>query len=177
MPRRHKSVSQHKPMPKALQIYILKKRFGDLDSFTLEDYVDEELTLPENLWNLKNNHSYEILKARHEAGYSDDDDAKAFGWDDWASSQEETWKEIQNYVYETEEEEIDTSGDEVELQEDEGWQVEQTDNWEIHSIEGEIQPHKIQSKGKQYIYGRIQLSVDSNWVGLPAKISVQVPRL
>ena len=162
-------------MPKALQVYLLKKRFGDLDTFTFADYVDETLTLPENLWNLKENHNEEILKARHEAGYSDEENARVFDWDDWAPPQEEFWKEIQKYDWEIEKEEPDVCEDEIELKEEEGWHVEKTEEGEVHTIEVEVEPHRVVAKGKTYDYGRIQLNVSQRWVGLNAKISVNIP--
>ena len=159
-------------MPKGLQVYILKKIFGDLDNFTFEDFVDEDLTLPENLWNLNANHRDEILNARHKAGYKEEDDARAFGWDDYATSQEEIWKEMQKHACELEKDETDFSEDEIEPQEEKGWQIEQTENGEIHSVEVEIEPHRIKAKGKQYIYGRIQHLVTPEWIGLKSIESV-----
>jgi hypothetical protein len=96
MPRRNK------PMPKGLQVYLLKKHFGNLDSFTIADYVDSQMTFPENLWNLETNHLEEILRAHHEMGYKEDGDTELLGWNDWANSQEEFWREMAKNAVEPE---------------------------------------------------------------------------
>ena len=167
------------PMPKAMQIYIFKKRFGNLDAVDWDALVDEELTLPENLWNLKENHSDEILKARHGAGYSEEEDAQVFGWDNWASFQEDLaryfWESAQQYEWEIEKDEPDAPEDETEYEETEGWHIEKTEGGEVHTIEVEIEPRRVVAKGKPYDYGRIQLNVNQRWVGLTAKISVNIP--
>jgi len=166
---------KHEPMPKALQMYVLKKHFGKLDSFTIDEYVDDHLTLPENLWNLEKNHSEDILKARIEMGYTEAENARLFGWDDWAVSREDFWKEAQEYEWEMEKDEPDVSEAEIEPQEDEGWHVEKTEEGEVHTIEVEVEPHRVVAKSKTYDYGRIQLNVNQGWVGLIAKISVNIP--
>jgi hypothetical protein len=162
------------PMPKSMQIYIFKKRFGVSDTVDWDAIVDDELTFPENFTNLKENHNEEILNARHEAGYTDDDDAKVFDWDDWESRRDDFLESVEQYEWEIEEEEPDIPEDEIELQEDEDWRVEKTEEGEVHNIEVEIELHRVVSKGKTYDYGRIQLNVSQRWVGLIAKISVNI---
>lgn len=162
------------PMPKEMQIYIFKKRFGISDTVDWRAIVDERLTFPENFTNLKEHYCDEILKARHEAGYTDDDDAKVFGWDDWTSSWENSLESVWQYEWEIEKDEPDAPEDEAEYQEAEGWHVEKTDEGEVHTIEVEVEPHRVVAKSKTYDYGRIQLNVSQRWVGLIAKISVNI---
>jgi hypothetical protein len=163
------------PMPKEMQIYIFKKRFGVSDTVDWDAIVDSELTFPENFTNLKENHSEEILNARHEAGYSEEDDARVFGWDDWESSWENSLEYVWQYEWEIEKEEPDLPEGEIEPEEVGGWNVEKSSEGEIHTTEVKIEPHRVITKGKPYDYGRIQPIVSQRWVELMAKISVAIP--
>lgn len=57
------------------------------------------------------------------------------------------------------------------------WKIEQSDGVETRTIELEVLPHRIESKGKPYEYGRIQLIVDKNLVGCPVKVSIKVLKI
>jgi len=57
------------------------------------------------------------------------------------------------------------------------WKIEKTAFGETHTLELDIQLHKVTAKGKPYAYGRIQLTVPAEWAGLRAKISIDVPKL
>ena len=57
------------------------------------------------------------------------------------------------------------------------WKIEQSDGVETRTIELEVRPHRTNSKGKPYEYGRIQLLVDKNLVGCPVKISIKVLKI
>jgi len=56
------------------------------------------------------------------------------------------------------------------------WQKEDTEEGTVHFTTIEIKPHTSVGKGKRYNYGRIQLTVDSSWVGLKAKIKIIKPK-
>jgi hypothetical protein len=164
-------------MPKALQIFLLKKRFGNLDLIDWDAIVDSGLTFPENLHNIERNHIDEIEHAQHEGGYKTESEKEVELADiAWAKELEYMVRLMQEYDMEPEQEEV-VPAEDSEPEDSEGWRIEQTDDWEIHSVEVEIQWHKTRTKGKDYQYGRIQLSVDPNWIGLPAKVSISIPRL
>ncbi len=57
------------------------------------------------------------------------------------------------------------------------WEVEKTASGEIRTIQVEIIPHPVKSKGKVYTFGRIQLTVPRDLLGYRAKISVFVPEI
>lgn len=165
------------PMPKALQMFLLKKRFGNLDLVDWDAIVDSMLTFPENLHNIERNRIEEIEHAQHEGGYKTESEKKVELADiAWAKELEYMWRLMQEQDIEPEQEEA-VPVEDVEPEDSESWRIEQTDDGEIHSIEVEVEPHRTRAKGKQYLYGRIQLSVDQNWIGLTAKISVFVPRI
>lgn len=165
------------PMPKALQVFLLRKRFGNLDLIDWNAIVDGDLTFPENLHNIERNHIEEIEHAQHEGGYKTESEKKVELADiAWAKELEQMWRLMQEPDRELEQEEV-VPAEDSEPEYSEGWRVEQTDDWEIHSKEVEIEPHKTKSKCKDYLYGRIQLSVDPSWIGLHAKINVLVPKI
>jgi hypothetical protein len=132
-------------MPRKLQIFLLKKKYGDLDQIDWESIVDEKLTFSENLALIEDNYIREIERAQTESGYQTESDKRT----------EEAWRQHQHAL--------------------ETWRVEQTENSVIHSIEVEISPHQVKVKGKVYNYGRIQACCDSKLVGLKAKITVTAP--
>jgi len=167
-------------MPKGLQIYLFKKLFrkwnayreresegydvaAEMDKVDWSAVVDETQTFRENLHELQENYP-------------------EYGWYDWEAEERERAREQERVFREMadsepgREPEDSTPEEDVEPEDSEGWPIEQTDDDEIHSIEVEVEPHRTRAKGKQYLYGRIQLSVDQNWIGLTAKISVSVPR-
>jgi hypothetical protein len=57
------------------------------------------------------------------------------------------------------------------------WKLEKTASGEIRTIEVEVEPHTVKSKGKVYTYGRIQLIVPGDLLGYRAKISIFVPEI
>lgn len=77
---------------------------------------------------------------------------------------------------EAEPEQAVTVEEDAQLVESGGWRIDQTEDGEIHSIEVEIEPHQVKAKGKEYLYGRIQLSLDPRRIGLIARISVNIPK-
>jgi hypothetical protein len=163
-------------MPKGLQIYMYKKLFlkwnadrrdntAEMDNIDWDAVIDPTMNFHENLHNLKNNYP-------------------EYSWSDWRAELDKQQQEQEAAVAELVERgkdqyqpdtETDSAKD-VQPEDTDRWHMEQTEEWEIHSIEIEIQPHNTQSKGKLYNYGRVQVSVDPKWVGLVAKISVQVPK-
>jgi len=171
-------------MPKGLQIYMFKKLFlkcnawraretassrtpfdvsAEMDNVDWDAVLEDDATFNENLGNLKQNYP-------------------EYDWHDWeaeelerAREQEMIWHEMANSEPEREPDDS-IPEDDAEPEDTGGWHIEQTDEYDIHSIEVEIGPHRTRSKGRRYLYGRIQLSVSEDWVGLPAKISVSVPR-
>jgi len=167
-------------MPKGLQIHMFKKLFlkwnawrareivsydvsAEMDHVDWDAVLEDSATFHENLGNLKQNYP-------------------EYSWYDWeaeererAREQERVFREMADSGPEREPEDSIVE-DDVEPENSEGWHIEQTNEYAIHSIEVEVEPHRTRAKGKQYLYGRIQLSVDPNWIGLTAKIDVFVPR-
>jgi hypothetical protein len=135
-----------------------------MDNVDWDAVLEDNATFNENLRNLKHNYP-------------------EYSWHDWEAKEREkdlgeeiAWRDMVNSEPETEP--VDSIPEQdVEPEDSGGWHIEQTDDWEIHSIEVEIEPHRTRVKEKHYLYGRIQLSVDPDWIGLTAKINVLIPRL
>lgn len=171
-------------MPLGLQKYMFKKLFkkwnawhernregydasAEMDNIDWEMVLEEGATFHENLESLERNYP-------------------KYTWYNFDAKEERRAKEYEAALaelveraekqYEVEPVEAVPEED-MEPENPEGWQVEQTENGEIHSIEVEIEPHTTNAKGKRYLYGRIQLSIDPNWIGLTAKISVVIPKI
>jgi hypothetical protein len=166
-------------MPLKLQIYMFKRLFlkwnDDREDNTAEmDNIDWEMTLhpdspfSENLF---------FLNERY----------PEYHWRDWKreikNRQDDRRREMKENLpklvargkiqHEAEFEEEHVS---VPESVPKSWNKRKAASGEIHSTEVEIQLFKTSAKGKPYTYGRIQLTVDPNWVGLKAKISVFVPK-
>lgn len=87
MPRRYG------PMPKAMQIFLFKKRFGVTDLVDWEAIVDDRLTFPENLSNLKENHLEEIEKAQVQTRCKTESEKKVELFNiEWAENLENAWE-------------------------------------------------------------------------------------
>jgi hypothetical protein len=163
-------------MPLGLQIYLFKKRFlrcnidrsdpvGDMDNIDW-DILERGMNYHENLGDLKNNYP-------------------EYSWDDWREEQENFEKELEIGLLEAEERALKTGRistedeySEEDIQPNHFEIVEENPNdWIIHTFEIEVKPHKTTAKGNEYLYGRIQLLVDPNLIGLPAKITIATPKL
>jgi len=131
-----------RPMPKNLQIFLLKKKYGDLDQIDWESIIDEGLTFPENASLVEENYIDDINRAQYESGYKTESEKKA----------KAAWSREQRALKD--------------------WQVERTDDSEIHLLEVEILPHRVKVKGREYTYGRIQSCCDPKFIGLRAKITI-----
>jgi hypothetical protein len=180
-------------MPKEMQIANFKRLFliwnkqlekenpdfiasDKIDEIDWDSFVTDGQTFSENLDDLKNNYpeyywSYVERERKKEA------------------ESEERQLEAQNEEIRVEHEalfEAEQQGNliaqeiepEAELESPVGvWKVEKIALGEIRTIEVEIMPHSVKSKGKTYTFGRIQLSVSGDLLGYRAKISVFVPEI
>jgi len=170
MPRRYRQ------MPKGLQIFLLKKKYGDLDAVDWDAIVDVTLTFRENVQCIERDHMEEIEQAQHDSGYETESEKRfRLEAEAHARAQENTLRRMQESAWETEPEAVPEENAQQESTDSEGWHVERTSDGEIHSIELEIKPNPVKSKGKRYRYGRIQLCVDPKFIGLTAKIIIAVP--
>jgi len=133
-------------MPKNLQIFLLKKRYGDLDQIDWQSIVDGGLTFPENVCSIEQYYMDEINRAQYESGYKTESEKQA----------QAEWSQ--------------------ELRALKAWHIEQEDDAEIHSVEVEIVPHKVRVRGKEYTYGRIQSCCNAKLIGLRAKVTVTYTR-
>jgi len=154
-----------KVMPLGLQKYTIKKVFlkwnpdGEPDNLDW-DALEKGATFGENLENMKSMHPEYI-------------------WDDllWRKwkYEEQAREEQAKHDLEKVLSDAGVSEDSVESfskNADTGWQVERTELGETYSTVVEIKRHTAVAKGKKYAYGRIQITVDPEWVGLKATISV-----
>jgi hypothetical protein len=163
-------------MPKNLQIFLFKKRFGVNDTIDWDAIVDETLTFPENLRNIETDHLYEIESAQHQLGMKTESEKKVeLEAELLAKHDEDMMREQAESILEAEPEEAIVEEDTGSV-ESNGWQIEQTEDGETHSIEIEIEPHQVTAKGREYLYGRIQLSLDPKFIGLIARVIVAVPK-
>jgi hypothetical protein len=173
-------------MPIKMQIYNLKKHFlkcnadrednhAEMDNIDFDQIVVDGESYPENLQHLAN-------------AYPE------YHWVDFraAEKKQETWELRELKVRVKEEREKHEASYEIEQQQEMpipeeaeaepevplgDWRVEKTALGELHTIEVEVEPHIVKSKGKPYTYGRIQLTVSGDLLGCRAKISILVPKL
>jgi hypothetical protein len=183
-------------MPKKMQIASFKRLFPIWNKWREEECTDYDVTAErdnvdwdiieeganyhENLQMLKNNYpEYTWSKAdipqkmleQYQAELDGrlEEDAEAVRLQHEALYEAEQQQEIPiPESVEPEEAELETLG---------VWKVEKTALGELHTIEAEIIPHTVKSKGKVYTYGRIQLTVPEDFLGHRAKISIFVPEI
>jgi hypothetical protein len=183
-------------MPKKMQIYNFKRFFllwnkklekenphfaasDQIDLIDWESFVVEGQTFEENRCDLKNNYP-EYFWSRADATVMENK-LKEFEDEQIHASkvQVEESREQHEALYEAEQHQEVPVLEEVEEPETPAgeWKIEQSEGVEIHTIELEVLPHRTNSKGKTYEYGRIQLIVDKNLVGCPVKISIKVLKI
>jgi len=148
-----------------------------IDEIDWESVVAGGLNFNENLENLKNNYpdyywSYVTREREEEASYERcriEDENETIRLQHEALFEEEQQQDNPiSGVIEPEAEPEKPLG---------VWEVEKIASGEIRTIEVEILPHQVKSKGKIYPFGRIQLTMPEDLIGLRAKISVFVPEI
>jgi hypothetical protein len=148
-----------------------------LDEIKWGKIVDSRQTFNENLYDLKNNYpEYSWSKTdnpiKKDKEHSEEQVREMI-------EQAEKNRQQHEEVYALEQQQ-DVSVPE-DLEEPETpvgeWKIEQSEGVETRTIELEIKPHKVNTKGKNYEFGRIQLLVDKNLVGCPVKISIKVLKI
>ncbi len=181
-------------MPKNMQINAFKKLFviwnkplekenpifcaeDQIDLIDWKAYVTEGQTFNENLKDLENNYPefYWTHVAKERAAKQRNEEAVL------AEQVKENTEQHEALYIDEQKQDIPIPEDSSETERIEPplgeWQIEKNEKFEVHTITIEIQPHRVTSKGKAYDFGRIQLNVPGDFIGLRAKVIVEVPKL
>lgn len=179
-----KSLMCARTMPIGLQEYMFKKLFKKWNAWREREHEGYDVSA--EMDNIDWEAVLEDGVAFHENRHSLERNYPEYTWYNFDAEEERRAKEHEMALAELAkrpENEYEAEPysavpeEDMEPENSEDWQVEQTEDGEMHSIEVEIKPLFTKAKGKQYLYGRIQLSVDGNWIGLIAKINVLVPKI
>jgi len=183
-------------MPKNMQIACLKRWFLTWNKWRDEErgydvstklaeidwnnFVTEGQTLSENLNDLKNN--YPEYSWAKDDNYEAKEEVAVLNLQAQMEEQAKVDTERHEAQYQEEQaqstDNLDKVHEPISVEPPLGeWQIEKTETAEVHTIFVEIKPHKVHAKGKDYYCGRIQQTISGDFLGLRAKIIVEVPKL